>query len=166
MRSSRSLIQVPLPIICSNEFVERSALRQGTARSVNGARRPTLNFQNSNINNNAIPGEANGSASASAGNVVSGNLYNSWSDPFGGLASQGIFKLTTGSTYSGAGADQLDMGLDFDRLPQITGLKVTAGVTAALLEFDFTVPIGDAGATQPCILEVSTSRNLQSDLGT
>jgi hypothetical protein len=35
-----------------------------------------------------------------------------------------------------------------------------------LLEFDLSVPIGDAGATQPCTLEVSTSRNLHSDLGT
>ena len=122
-------------------------------------------FTNSNIKNNVIPGASNGSTSASGGNVVSGNLYSSWSDPFGGLASQGIFKLTPGSTYSGAGADQRDIGLDFDRLPQITGLKVAAGVTAALLEFDLTIPIGDAGVTQPCTLEVSTSRNLQSDLG-
>ncbi len=122
-------------------------------------------FTNSNILNNAIPGGSNGGTTASGGNVVSGNIYSSWSDPFGGLASQGIFKLTPGGTYNGGGADQRDMGLDFDRLPQITGLKVTAGVTAALLEFDLTVPIGDAGATQPCILEVSTSRNLHSDLG-
>ena len=123
-------------------------------------------FTNSNVKNNGIPGGSDGGTGAIGGNVVSGNIYNSWSDPFGGLAGQGIFKLSPGGAYNGAGADQRDMGLDFDRLPQIIGLKVTAGVTAALLEFDLTVPIGDAGATQPCILEVSASRNLHSDLGT
>jgi len=121
-------------------------------------------FTNTNIKNNAIPGGGQ-SGSASGGNAVSGNFYAAWSDPFGGLASKGIFKLTPGGAYSGHGTDLRDVGNDFDRLPQISSAKVTAGVTAALLEFDLTVPILDAGATQPCILEVSSNRNLQSDLG-
>ena len=122
-------------------------------------------FTNSNIKNNAIPGGSQ-TGSASSGNIVSGNIYTAWFDPFAGLApSKRIFKLTPGGTYSRAGTDLQDLGVDFDGLPQISGLKVTAGVTAALLEFDLTAPIGDAGGTQPCALEVSSNRNLHSDLG-
>ena len=121
-------------------------------------------FTNSNIKNNAIPGGTNGSG-GSGGNTVSGNIYTAWSDPFGGLAPKGILKIAPARAYSKAASDLQDIGADFDRLPQISGLKVTAGVTAALLEFDLTGPIGDAGATQPCILEVTSSRNLHSDVG-
>ena len=122
-------------------------------------------FSNSNIKNNAIPGGFQ-VGSASGGNTVSGNIYAAWSDPFAGLApSRGIFKLAPGGIYSRVGTDLRDLGADFDGLPQINGLKVTAGVTAALLEFDLTAPIGDAGGMQPCILEVSSNRNLHSDLG-
>ncbi len=122
-------------------------------------------FGTSNIKNNALPGATLGTNGVTGGNTVSGNILTSWADPFGGLASKGIFKLAPGSVYSGHGTDLRDVGVDFDRVPQISGVKVTAGVTAALLEFDLTVPIVDAGATQPCVLEVSSNRNLQSDLG-
>jgi hypothetical protein len=122
-------------------------------------------FLNTNIKNNAIPGGTNGTNTVTGGNAVSGNQYQSWVDPFGGMARKGIFKLAPGGAYSGSGSDRRDVGIDFDRLPQISSVKVTAGVTAALLEFDLTMPILDAAATQPCILEVSSSRNLQSDLG-
>jgi hypothetical protein len=122
-------------------------------------------FVNSNIKNNAIPGGMQ-SGGVNGGNLVSGNIYTSWSDPFAGLATKRIFKLAPATTYSGVGTDRRDLGVDFDLLPQISGLKVTAGVTAALLEFDLTAPIGDAAGTQPCTLEVSSSRNLHSDLGT
>ena len=122
-------------------------------------------FTNSNIKNNAIPGGSQ-SGSASAGNTVSGNIYTAWSDPFAGLApSEGIFKVAPGGTYSRVGIDLRDLGVDFDELPKISSLKVSAGVTAALLEFDLTAPVGDAGGTQPCTLEVSSNRNLHSDLG-
>lgn len=118
----------------------------------------------SSVKNNGVPA-ANVGGACTGGNTCSGNITNVWTDPFAGLASKGIFKLAPGSIYSGNGSDQRDVGVDFDRLPQISGLKITAGVTAALLEFDLTVPIIDAGVTQPCVLEVSPNRNLLSDLG-
>jgi len=134
----------------------------GTADTIGTA---NTYFTNSNIKNNAIPGGSQ-SGSPSGGNTVSGNIYTAWSDPFAGLASnKGIFKLAPGGTYSRLGTDLRDLGVDFDGLPQISSLKVTAGVTAALLEFDLTAPIGDAGGTQPCTLEISSNRNLHSDLG-
>jgi hypothetical protein len=120
---------------------------------------------NSVVRNNGLPGASAGPGCAS-GNLCSGNITAAWGDPFAGLAAGGIFKLAPASAYTGAGSDGRDVGADFDRLPQITGLKVTAGVTAALLEFDLTAAIGGADAAQPCILEVSPNRNLQSDLGT
>ncbi|MEO8053264.1 MAG: hypothetical protein ABI833_22925, partial [Acidobacteriota bacterium] len=118
----------------------------------------------SSVKNNGIPGAAVGPA-CSGGNTCSGNIVSAWVDPFAGLASKGILKLAPGSAYSGAGSDLRNVGVDFDQIPQISGLKVSAGVTAALLEFDLTAPIRDAGATQPCSLEVSSNQNLQSDLG-
>jgi len=118
----------------------------------------------SSVKNNGLPGATVGPA-CSGGSTCSGNLTNTWVDPFAGLASKGIFKLAPGSAYTRNGTDLRDVGVDFDRLPQISSLKVTAGVTAALLEFDLTAAILDAGATQPCILEVSSNRNLHSDLG-
>jgi len=116
------------------------------------------------VKNNGLPGAAVGAACA-GGNTCSGNITTAWADPFAGMASYGIFKLAPGSAYTRAGTDLRDVGVNFDHLPLISGLKVNAGVTAALLEFDLTAPIADAGATQPCILEVSSNRNLQSDLG-
>jgi len=118
----------------------------------------------SSVKNNGLPRATVGPA-CSAGSTCSGNITTAWADPFAGLAPKGIFKLTPGSSYSGAGSDLRDVGVDFDQVPQISGLKVSAGVTAALLEFDLFAPIGDAGGTQPCILEVSSNPNLQSDLG-
>lgn len=122
-------------------------------------------FVTTNVKNNVFPGATLGANSVTGGNTVSGNILTAWLDPFGGLARKGIFKLMPGGVYSGDGTDGRDVGADFDRLPLISDVKVTAGVTAALLEFDLTVPIIDAGATQPCVLEVSSDRNLQSDLG-
>jgi hypothetical protein len=94
--------------------------------TVNTSTTTNAYFTNTVVENNAIPGGTNGPG-GTGGNTVSANIYTAWVDPFGGLASNRLFKLNPGSTYSGAGTDQRDMGPDFDRLPQITGLKVTGG---------------------------------------
>ena len=121
-------------------------------------------FTNSNIKNNAIPGGTNGSG-GSGGNTVSGNIYTAWSDPFGGLASSGIFNVVPGSPYYHAGTDGASLGADFTQLPLINNLSVTPSTTSASLGFDVSAPIADVKGTQVCVLEVSPNRNLISDLG-
>ncbi len=123
-------------------------------------------FASSNIKNNAIPGGTNGSNPVTGGNAVSGNQYQSWIDPFGGLASSGIFTVVPASMYYHAGTDGASLGADFTALPLITNLSITAASTAASLGFTVAPGINDIKNTQVCVLEVSTSRNLQSDLGT
>ncbi|MEO8051749.1 MAG: hypothetical protein ABI833_15125, partial [Acidobacteriota bacterium] len=122
-------------------------------------------FSNSTIKNNAIPGGVNGSASASGGNAVSGNIFNAWSDPFGGLASNRIFSIASSSPYYHAGTDGASLGADFAQLPLVNNVQVTPAVSSATLEFDVSAPIADVKNTQVCVLEVSSSRNLLSDLG-
>jgi hypothetical protein len=56
--------------------------------------------------------------------------------------------------------------VDFAALPLITNLAVAPSSTTASLTFTVAAGINDIKATQPMVLEVSTSRNLQSDLGT
>jgi len=128
---------------------------------------PTANayFTNSSIKNNAIPGASNGNISASGGNVVSGNLYNSWSDPFGGLAASGIFNVVSSSPYYHAGTDGASIGADFTQLPMINNVVVTPAVSSATLQFDVSAPNADVKGAQICVLEVSSNRNLFSDLG-
>lgn len=122
-------------------------------------------FASSNIKNNAIPGGTE-VGSASGGNIVSGNQYTAWSDPFGGLAPSGIFTVVSSSPYYHAGTDGASLGADFTTLPLINNLAVTPASASATLAFDVSAPIADIKNTQVCSLEVSTSRNLLSDLGT
>ncbi len=122
-------------------------------------------FTNSNILNNAIPGGSNGGTTASGGNVVSGNIYNSWSDPFAGLAANGIFNVASSSPYYHAGTDGTSLGADFTQLPMINNVVVTPAVTNATLQFDVSTPNADVKGAQICVLEVSPNRNLFSDLG-
>jgi hypothetical protein len=122
-------------------------------------------FSNTNIKNNAIPGGNNGSTSVSAGNAISGNIYASWSDPFGGLAANRIFNVASSSPYYHAGTDGASIGADFTQLPLVNNVVVTPATTSATLEFDVSAPIADVKATQVCVLEVSPNRNLFSDLG-
>jgi len=68
--------------------------------------------------------------------------------------------------YSKAATSQNDIGVNFDQLPLITSVKVNSTSKTGLLEFDLSGPIADSGNTQPCVLEVSSSRNLHSDLNT
>lgn len=133
--------------------------------AVNGIRDvANFYFLNSSLQNNGIPGGVDGGSACGTGNTCLGNLYNSWSDPFGGLEQHEIYKLKPQGTYSQAAKDGDDIGVNFDRLPLVTGLKVTAGVQTAVLEFDVAGPIQHVRSTQPCALEVSSSRNLHSDL--
>lgn len=116
------------------------------------------------VENNAIPGGSQ-SGSATGGNTVSGNIYTAWADPFGGLASAGNFTVVPSSVYYHAGTDGQSLGADFAALPLITSLAVSPSSTTASLTFTVAAGINDLKATQLCELEVSTSRNLLSDLG-
>jgi hypothetical protein len=119
-------------------------------------------FATSNIKNNVLPGAVLGSNSVTGGNAVSGNIL-TWTDPFGGLAPQGIFKVTSVSPYHNAATDGTDLGADFTQLPMVNNVAVAANI----LGFDVTPGVNsDVKATQPCVLEVSSNRNLISDLGT
>lgn len=77
----------------------------------------------------------------------------------------GTYKLVPGSLLSRAGFDHADIGVLYDRLPLIRNLRVSASSRSAVLDFDLAGPIADAGASQPCVLEVSTDSNLESYLG-
>ncbi len=77
----------------------------------------------------------------------------------------GTFKLRSDSPLAKAGHNGSDMGANPDLLPQIRNLRVATSSQTALLEFDLSGPIRDAGNTQPCMLEVSTSETLHSYIG-
>jgi hypothetical protein len=117
---------------------------------------------NSAIQNNAIPG-ATGTSGCAGTNICSGNDSSEWNDPFVN-SSAGVLKLASGGKYSNAGTDHRDLGADFDQLPLINNLSVTASAHSAELEFDVSAPIADVRGTQPCVLEVSPNRNLHSGL--
>lgn len=117
-------------------------------------------FASSNVKNNAIPGATLGPA-ATGGNAISGNQLQTWSDPFGGGAAQNIFLVTSGP-YLNAGTDGLSLGANWQLLPMITGIVVN-GTT---LTFTLNNQNNDIKNTQPVVLEISTSQNLQTDLGT
>jgi len=77
----------------------------------------------------------------------------------------GTFAIAPGTPLSGAGYQGTDVGVDYDQLPLISNLTVTSQASSASLGFDLAAPVQDAGATQPCVLEVSQSENLRSYLG-
>lgn len=74
-------------------------------------------------------------------------------------------KLVPGNILTKAGHDGSDIGVNPDSLPLISNLSVSVSANAALVEFDLTGPIADAGGSQPCVLEVSANNNLESYLG-
>ena len=122
-------------------------------------------FTNSSFKNNVIPGGANGTTSATGGNTVSGNIFSGWSDPFAGLAANRMLNVSSSSPYFHAATDGTSIGADFTQLPLVNNVVVTPGTTSATLEFDVSAPIADVKNTQVCVLEVSSNRNLFSDLG-
>ena len=75
------------------------------------------------------------------------------------------YKIVPGNALAKAAHDGTDIGADEGKLPLIRNLNVTARDRTALLEFDLSGPIADAGNTQPCVLEVSTNSNLESYMG-
>lgn len=74
----------------------------------------------------------------------------------------GTRKIVPGSALHKAGSDGGDIGVNPDTLPEIRNLRVTSSATTALLEFDLSGPIQDAGNSQPCALEVAPSESLIS----
>jgi hypothetical protein len=77
----------------------------------------------------------------------------------------GDFHVARTSLYHRAAIDGTDLGANIDQLPLISHLKVQATGGTAVLKADLSSPIKDAANTQPCVLEVSPSSNLHSDLG-
>jgi len=115
-------------------------------------------FTNSLVENNGFPGGTNGTG-GTGGNTVSGNINTAWSNPF----VSGTYTVAAASAYYHAGTDGASLGADFTALPMVNNVAVTGNV----LGFDVTPGVNsDVKATQPCVLEVSSSRNLASDLGT
>jgi hypothetical protein len=118
-----------------------------------------LYFLFGHIANNAIPGGTNGTNAITRGTTVSGNQYQPWVNPF----VPGTYTVASSSMYYNAGTDGKSLGADFTTLPMINNIAVVGNILA----FDLTSGVNsDAKNTQPCVLEVSSSRNLQSDLGT
>ena len=75
------------------------------------------------------------------------------------------YKITPGTALAKAAHDGTNIGVNEGMLPLIRNLRTTVSDKTALLEFDLSGPIQDAGNTQPCALEVSTNENLKSYLG-
>jgi len=69
------------------------------------------------------------------------------------------------SPYYHAGTDGASIGADFTQLPMINNVVVTPAVSSATLQFDVSAPNADVKGAQICVLEVSSNRNLFSDLG-
>src|SRR6185369_14351228 len=141
---------------------------------------PTTTFaaymSNALLKNNGFPGVP--TAACTGTNTCTGNIDTAWVNPFFN-SSQGIFTIKSGNLYAKAGTDGYDLGVNFSKLPFIKNIKVNSKLsqiqnttptisanTVALLEFDLSAPNQDAGSTQPCVLEVSSSQNLQNDLNT
>jgi hypothetical protein len=97
--------------------------------------------------------------------TVTGNIPNSTSSDGTISFLANTAKITPGSAQSKAAHDGTDIGADEGKIPTIKNLRVTARDRTALLEFDLSGPIADAGNTQPCVLEVSTDSDLDSYLG-
>lgn len=118
---------------------------------------------NSMVQNNVIPGVLSPN-NCTGTNACSGNIADAWSDPFTNSLI-GDFRLKAGSVPKNKGTDGKDIGADFNQLPLINNLKVIASQRSAKLEFDVTPVIAGVKNLQPCVLEVSSSRNLHSGLG-
>lgn len=65
------------------------------------------------------------------------------------------YKAAPSSAAYRAASDGTDIGPNPGFIPMINNLHVTVSQHSALLEFDLTAPIQDAGNTQPCAIEVS-----------
>jgi len=121
-------------------------------------------MSNASFKNNGLPGVSTSTCTGT--NTCSGNIATAWADPFVN-STAGLFVVKPGNaTYGKAATDGYDVGANFAALPLIKNLRTTVAQRVALLEFDLSGPIQLAGSTQPCVLEVSTSRNLHSDLNT
>ena len=78
----------------------------------------------------------------------------------------GTRKITPSTALHKAASDGGDIGVNPDMLPEIRNVRVTSSATTALLEFDLSGPIRDAGNTQPCTLEVAPEEALISYVAT
>lgn len=119
---------------------------------------------NSQVKNNGAPGMGAGACTGT--NTCTGNISTAWASSPYVDALRGDFTVKPTSVYYNAGLDVKSLGADPATLPIIKYPYVTLKTNAAELNVDLSPPIADALNTQPCVLEVSTSRNLISDLNT
>lgn len=70
--------------------------------------------------------------------------------------SSGVYRVRPGHYAWRGGTDKRDIGVDWDRLPRIQNLRVAPTDRMALFTYEVTAPI----AQIPCVLEVSTERDL------
>ena len=72
----------------------------------------------------------------------------------------GIYRVRDDHVAKRGGTDGADIGADFDQLPQIRDLRVETTDRLALLTYQISKPIEQI----PCVLEVSTERDLSSPI--
>lgn len=123
------------------------------------------------LNNNALPGDSVGLKCSGTnecnGNVVAANLWDDISSTvaepahsWAGAAEQ-VAAISAKAPYSQAAADGGNLGADLSLLPLVTNLGIAESDRSAKLNFT----LADNISTIPCVLEVSSDRNLHSDLG-
>lgn len=75
------------------------------------------------------------------------------------------YKMSPSAPAAKSGYQNVDMGANYDTLPLIRNVQVAVSDKTALMQFDLTGPIKDAGNTQPCTLDVSTDESVRSYVG-
>lgn len=68
----------------------------------------------------------------------------------------GLYDLAPGTTYYNAGTDGRQIGVDMDQIPRIMGLTVVTSDRAAT----FVYRVSPGVASIPCVVEVSTTRDM------
>jgi hypothetical protein len=123
------------------------------------------------INNNVMPGQENNWSNCQSSGAdtrnCSGNFFPSaaqWdANHMKWTAPPNDFKLKGqpgASPYWKSSTAKGPLGADISQLPQIRNARITTSAQTAVFAWDLSAPI----ASIPCVLEVSTSRNLVSKL--
>jgi hypothetical protein len=115
---------------------------------------------NAKVLHNSLPDVANLN-NCTAPQVCSGNKSGKISmDAQFADASHENFKLKPNSVYAKSGTDGSDMGVDVTLLPFINNLTLTPGHYSSKFDWELSKVNNDT----PCVVEVSTSRNLYSGI--
>lgn len=128
--------------------------------------------KNGRLNNNSLPGDSAGLKCSGSnecnGNIVSANLW----DDIGSVVAQPAYSwvnagalvgtISAKAPYARAASDGESLGANLNLLPLVTHLDIAESDKTAELSFTLSTNISSI----PCVLEVSSDRNLHSDLGT